>query len=273
MTIGIGIICADESRVVLASDTMVTNQALSLEFEHENQKVTKLSENCVALTAGDALAHTELFGNVRSLIAQLRQPSVVGIVENIKNTYQTIRKRQIEERILKPKGFESILHFYQIQTSLIPDVAMSIQIQIDQYKYGLEILVAGVDNGQAHIYGISDPGTSYCFDSIGFHAVGSGAPHALNTLIAKGANSEVAFYEALMIVYEAKKISEKAPGVGGTVTDISFMDSKSIKTIRRDSVCDLEKIRQRWMRGDDEWSSSLEKLLKNNDEQAAETEH
>ena len=266
MTIGIGIICARESCVVLASDTMVTHQALSLEFEHENQKVTKLSENCLALTAGDALAHTELFGSVKSSISQLRQPSVVGIVEQIKNTYQALRLKQIEERILKPKGIENIPHFYQIQTGLIQDVALNTQMQIDQYKYGLEILVAGVDNGQAHIYGIGDPGTSYCFDSIGFHAVGSGAPHALNALIARGASSQVEFNQALMIVYEAKKISERAPGVGSNVTDISFMNTSSTKTLPRNSVVHLEEIRQQWIKGGEEWSILLNQLLENSDE-------
>lgn len=261
MTIGIGAICANETCLVLAADTMVTNQALSLEFEHQNQKMTQLSETCVALTAGDALAHTELFGIVRGTITQLRQPSVVGIVDQIKEAYQSIRRIQIEERILKPKGFENLSEFYQMQSRLIPDVAMSTQMQIEQYTYGLEILVAGVSNGQARLYGISDPGTSYCFDSIGFHAIGSGAPHALNTLITRDANSSVGLEDTLMIVYEAKKISERAPGVGSNLTDIIFMNPTATAIIPRDRMGDLGKIHQMWMRREEDWLNLLKQLL------------
>ena len=262
MTIGIGAICEEDTCVVLAADTMVTNQALSLEFEHKSQKITWLSERCVALTAGDALAHTELFGLVKGTITQIKKPSVVGIVDKIKETYQEIRKRQIEERILKPKGFENLEHFYQVQSRLIPDVAMTTQMRIDQYKYGLEILVAGVDNDRARLYGIFDPGTSYCFDSIGFHAIGSGAPHALNTLIVREANGGERLHETIMIVYEAKKISERAPGVGSNVTDIVYMSQNDVTTVPRNKIGDLSEIHQKWIRRENDWSSALKTAAK-----------
>ena len=261
MTVGIGAICENESGVVLAADTMVTNRALSLEFEHQNQKMTQLSENCVALTSGDALAHTELFGAVINSVTQLRQPSVVGIVEQIKETYQLLRRRQIEERILKPKGFNNLTDFYQIQSHLIPDVAMNTQMQIDQYRYGLDILVAGVNNGRAHLYGINDPGTSYCFDSIGFHAIGSGAPHALNTLIARGSNSLKDLNTTVMIVFEAKKIAERAPGVGSKLTDIIAMNSNTVTYIPRSRMHELEKIHRKWVRREEDWLNSLNNFL------------
>jgi 20S proteasome alpha/beta subunit len=105
---------------------------------------------------------------------------------------------------------------------------LTIQSQLDSYDYGLEILIGGVDSEVAHIYSIDAPGTSKCFDAIGFHAIGSGLPHAINTFIAKDYNQSFPLREALLIIYEAKKISEKAPGVGENITDISVISNKRI---------------------------------------------
>ena len=123
MTICIGAICENQSAVVLASDTMVTNSALSFQFEHEERKMTSLADTCIALTSGDALVHTELFGAVRASIFKLRHPSIPQIVEQIKKCYAQLRRQKIEERILQPIGFESLASFYEVQRHIILDVA------------------------------------------------------------------------------------------------------------------------------------------------------
>ncbi|MEE9355563.1 MAG: hypothetical protein V3U75_08235 [Methylococcaceae bacterium] len=61
MTICIAGICENGLSLILASDAMLTNEGLSIEFEHPTKKMTCLSDCCIALTAGDALAYTEVF--------------------------------------------------------------------------------------------------------------------------------------------------------------------------------------------------------------------
>ena len=102
MTVCVAAICEGGHGLVLASDTMVTNQWLSIQFEHVAKKMTPLSETCVALTSGDALAHTELFTQVAGQIGRLKDSSVVEIVETIKQSYQQIRRKVITERYLGP---------------------------------------------------------------------------------------------------------------------------------------------------------------------------
>jgi len=262
MTICIAAICEKGSSVVLATDSMLTNEALSIEFEHPTKKMTRLSDSCIALTAGDALAHTELFDIVREEIIKLKAPSAPEIVGKIKECYQRIRKREIKEKILNPRGFSDFEDFYKAQQVLNPDIVMTIQNQIDSYDYGLEILVAGRSGNTAHIYGISDPGTSKCFDAIGFHAIGSGQPHAINTLIARGCHQDTSLQEALLIVYEAKKIAEKAPGVGANITDICIMTPKGIIEFPRNKIDQLHEIYEKWLRRESNWVSDLGALLK-----------
>lgn len=262
MTICIAAICKQASSLILATDSMLTNAGLAIQFEHPTKKMACLSDSCIALTAGDALAHTELFNMVQAEVTKLKAPSVLEIVSKIKECYQDVREREIREQILNPRGFKDFKDFYEAQRALVPDIALTIQSQIDRYDYGLEILVAGIDGNSAHIYGIVDPGTSKCFDAIGFHAIGSGLPHAINTLIARGCHQEICLEEGLLIVYEAKKMAEKAPGVGTHITNLCVMNSQGIRDFPRDKIGELHKIYERWVRREPNWASDINTLLK-----------
>jgi len=133
MTVCIAAICEDNTHVVLATDTMVTNPAIPIEFEHPSKKMTPLAQNCVALTAGDALAHSELFAMARGHVNQFREPSVDQVVDTIKECYQKVRKNEVRERILLPRGFRDFAAFYEHQRLLMPEIAAGIQTEIDMY--------------------------------------------------------------------------------------------------------------------------------------------
>jgi hypothetical protein len=246
MTICISALCEMASNVVLATDSMITNPGLSIEFEHPTKKTTLLSDSCAALTAGDALAHTELFNMVYGRISALKDPSTFTIVETIKECYRILRNREIKETILNPNGFDDFGDFYRRQQQLLSDFAFSILSRIERYDYGLDILIGGVDGKRASIYGITNPGTSKCFDSIGFHAIGSGLPHALNTLIAKSCCSEITLGETILIVYDAKKMAEKAPGVGSKKTNLSIVRKGQIIEFSDDKIEELNDIYKKW---------------------------
>lgn len=262
MTICLAAICDSGSRLVVASDSMITNPALSIEFEHPTKKMTELSHSCVALTAGDALAHTELFNSVQIEIERLKSPTLTNIISKIKECYQEIRKREITEKYLIPRGFDNFADFYQAQRVLNLEIAQRIQYQIEEYDYGLEILIAGIEEGKAHIYEIFDPGTSKCFDSINFHAIGSGVPHALNSLIARGCNQSIPIADCLMKIFEAKKMAEKAPGVGCTLTNICFLSpNKGIIGFPKEKYNELEQIFKKWIKNDSDWNTEVNSLL------------
>ena len=107
MTVCIGVLCERMKSAVLVADRMVTT-GLAIEFEHPVRiKVTKLPNHCLALTSGNALAFTELFTNVRSQTMNRMFTSVEELVEIIKSSYQHLRRKQIVERILMPRGFGS----------------------------------------------------------------------------------------------------------------------------------------------------------------------
>ena len=263
MTICIGAICQEPKCVVMASDAMITSEHLSIEFEHTASKLERLSSNCVVATAGDALAYTELFNLAIREIDRLKSPSIEDLVAKVKECYKSIRKRQLIERILEPRGFESLEKYYEAQRMLHPDVALSIMSQIDSYDYDLQLLLGGVDKTGAHLYSIFNPGTSVNFDAIGYHAIGSGLPHAIATLIARDYNQTYSLAKAVFAVYDAKKISEKSPGVGSKITNMAIVSHENIIEFSSEEINEINTVWEKGCAPAEEASlGEIEELLK-----------
>jgi hypothetical protein len=203
---------------------MLTSETLSIEFEHPQPKITPLTETCVALTAGNALAHTELLREARTRTQNLRRTTTAQVASIVKDCYQAQRQAAIEDRVLRKRGFSGFAEYYKLQQHLDHGLVVGVGYEIDTYDYSLSILVAGADPGaQAHIYAVENPGVCFCFDAIGYHATGSGLPHAVDALIAQDCNQAMPMEQVLCIVYQAKKRAEKAPGVGKAFTDIALI--------------------------------------------------
>lgn len=230
MTICIAVICDKnkDPKVILAGDRMITGSHLSIEFEYPEPKLIQLTNNCAVATAGDALAHTELFSIVKNELSLLRSPQIAQIVECIKDSYVKVRMKRIQDLYLRPKGIDDIRMFYNMQRNLMPEIVMTLQNEIDNYDYGLQILIGGVDHSGPHIYCIYNPGMAVPFSSLGYHAIGSGTPHAISTFISSDYSMGCPYEEALYVTYKSKKISENAPGVGSRNTDIWLINRDNI---------------------------------------------
>lgn len=226
MTICIGAICDDHDKVILASDRMITASYPSIEFEHALPKMEKLSNSCVALTAGSALAHTELFKHTKTEINEISNPSISLITKNIKEKFVAQRVNRAEELFLKPRGLNLDM-FYQNQSMLAPDTIIRLDSQISSTILELEILVCGIDEEGCHVHYILDPGISECYDSLGYCAIGSGAIHAMSNFIFNDFSPLMPLNKAIYTVFEGKKIAESSPGVG-TVTDMVLLTHKGI---------------------------------------------
>jgi 20S proteasome alpha/beta subunit len=261
LTICIAAVCEKGSTLVLAADRAVTGN-IAIEFEHPGKKMTCLSDSCVALTAGDALSYTELFDMVVENIAMHKSPSVNEVVSKIKELYQKKRKEQIIENFLIPRGFDDFRDFYNGQKHLLPELALTIQTEIEKYNFGLQILVAGMNGETAHIYEINDPGTSRCFDSIGYDAIGSGLPHAMYTLISRNCNQNMPLEDAFLTVYEAKKMAERAPGVGSIATDICIKNSSKVYLSKDEHIKEIDLAYQKRIRADPTWKDDINAFLK-----------
>lgn len=260
MTICIGVVCQNRKRVVFASDRMLTSSVLSVEFEHNEPKFEILSTTCVGLSAGQAMPVTELFGEVRKKVASKASPTIKEIADLVSDSLRESKMKQVEEKYFKPRGL-TIRAYLQAQRHLNENVVLRLERAIESERFGMINIVVGIDNSGAHIYEVSDPGHSECMQRIGFHAIGSGLPHAMSTFISHDFTPSMDLKKALYVTYEAKKNAERAPGVG-TITDMGIIDEGKIKILSEDELNTLDKIYNEKKKAFAQSASGIEGMIK-----------
>jgi len=267
MTICIVGICDSKNGIaksaIAIADRMIT--AGDTEFEQTAfSKIDKLTENCVAVSAGSALAHIELFNITRKKFTGTPQPPITEIIQELKDNYVRLRTIRAEEQYFKPLGL-SVSDFVKNQRSLDSTLVLRLSRQLEDASYGghagLSIVIAGVDTTGGHIHYVYDPGSSECFDAIGYCSIGSGERHADTTLIVNDYNIALPIKKALYLMYEAKKRAERAPGVGRTYTDINIVSDSGIQKLTNLQIQELQKVYDKYNEVEKTCRKATEELI------------
>lgn len=227
MTVCLGTICENGTSVIVASDRMWTQKYLSVEFEYGEPKIDNIGECCVLTTAGSVIAPTELIENSKSDIEKKKISEISKISEVVKEHLTLERSKRIEDKYFKPRGI-TIEEFYRsgMQSQILSDIVTRLDNLIEMYEFELEILIAGIDEKGGHLYVVFPPGRVESMDRVGYVSIGSGTPHAESTFILNDFRRDWDIKKALYVTYEAKKLAEKAPGVGKK-TDIVIMNKNN----------------------------------------------
>jgi hypothetical protein len=134
--------------------------------------------------------------------------------------------------------------FLKTQNSLSKPVVESI-IQ-DKYNFkrqlsNVSVIITGIDKHGTQLYVINNE-RSICYNQIGFVAIGSGARHANSQLMLDKYTPYFSFSDALLLIHNAKKRSEIAPGVGRN-TDMFLIESQDLSYHLKSEIIDnLDKI-------------------------------
>jgi 20S proteasome alpha/beta subunit len=261
MTICIGAIC-EKKYVVMATDRMITVRIPNIEYEQTGiTKALEITPNCLAATAGSALAFIPVLRKAMLEITQGSIKDVSTIAERIRVSYVSYRNQKLEEEILSSVGL-SLQSFYQSNQVLQPQLAASLFQAMQRYNYELWILIAGVDDLGGHLWHIENPGNKACLDNIGFHAVGSGQHHAVSTFIANEFDPTIDLSHGLAITFEAKKRSEKATGVG-KLTDIVIISETKHRRLGDNEIAQLEEIYKKRIDTEKDILKGLDEKIKN----------
>ena len=263
MTVCLGALCVgadgtDASAVVVASDRMVTMGGIT-EFEHEVPKVTQIGDRIVALAAGDALRGAQLINELRRDVHHGAQ-QLQNVAATAAALYAALRRQQIESEILSPRGI-TMQQFYQgLQQAMLPQLVINIDNLIGTFNYNLEVLIAGADDSGAHLYAITNPGGSYNdFQPIGYAAIGSGALHAVQSLIGMRQTPLRSLHETVFNVYASKRRAEAAPGVGRE-TDVVIIQANAITRVEQPVLQQLDTLYQEYQRPVEEMGRHLHVL-------------
>jgi len=141
---------------------------------------------------------------------------VETISDRAKTIFEETRLKGAEELILKPRGWTLQEFKGHGQQGFPPPIFSNIDQNLYQFGLGVQLLIAGVDDAGAHIWSVFDPGMARCFDSVGYHVLGSGVQHALSVLVVRKQSPQTDLRKTILTVFAAKKMAELAPGVGCT---------------------------------------------------------
>jgi hypothetical protein len=243
MTVCIGALCQAGKAAIVASDRMVTSHYPPVEFEHTEPKIKQLYGSCVMMSSGFALRPGEIINKLQAVLLQSGSNKTVEFIANTtKDIYIRTRCATAEEYILKPRGY-SLEYYVQNGARLLSaSLYNSIDHELLTFNYGLELLIVGKDTGGTHIYTVSNPGISFCYDTLGFHAIGIGNLHALQVFIANRYSINQSIEECISIIYAAKKSSEVAPGVGRETDIWLILESGKIVILDETTLDELSNI-------------------------------
>jgi hypothetical protein len=231
MTICIAALYENGKGCVLASDQMTTvHFPIGYEFENDEvKKIIKVRETTVAylLSAGDVLFANEVLEAVRKDVDAKGITATPIIAEMFREHYQDVRKKHIIRAELEPRGL-TLDSFYQAHQRLVQQIVMMIDNALKGGNPRTELIIAGFGESCCSVFSIVNPGDLFCYDAIGFAAVGSGAPHAVYSLIESGYKKSMDGKTVFELVEKAKHRSEVAPGVGRGTEIISVPEVKHV---------------------------------------------
>ena len=259
VTICIAVMC-ENKYVVVSTDKMLTLPLPSIEYETDYDKAVQLAKNCVAATAGSAIAHMPIFRNVSGQLVQRGVSDIETIAEMTRIAYEQIRNTKLTEEILSTYGL-NLQSFYQMNQVIQPNLVALIAQRMQEYNYNLWILLAGVDAIGPHIYRVENPAVKNNFDAIGYQAIGSGDIHAISTFIAN--NYEVkntTLRRALALAFEAKKRSEKAQGVGEQTNMIVISKDDAFR-LSNEALKELDEIYQKRIEQEKKVFAGVEEMI------------
>ncbi len=217
MTVCIAALYDNGKGCVLISDQMVTAH-FPIGYEFENDEVEKIvkinsSISVYVLISGDVLFANEVISTARKEIGAQGITTTSVIAESCRKAYQNTRRQRVIRNELEPRGLD-IAAYYQNQQRLLPQLVQLIDNAFKQFNPGVEFILAGNDENSCQIFTIVNPGDMTCHAPVGYAAIGSGAPHAMYSLIESNYKKSLDKETVEKVVRQAKQRSEVAPGVG-----------------------------------------------------------
>jgi len=147
----------------------------------------------------------------------------------------------MQQDILTPRGLD-LQSFYGAHASLQGQIVAMLDNQMAQYNLGVEVLLAGIDQTGAHAYTIHNPGgAERLHDIIGYAAIGSGAIHAIQSMVGFGHAPNADYHATVFRAYASKRRAEIAPGVGSD-TDMAVISPSGVHWLTTSELAQLAEI-------------------------------
>lgn len=220
MTIIIGALCDEGKSVILVADKLITYPAQMVILENV-EKSKKITKNSMILISGSP-SNTIFLDS--SLTSAKAKTNIKDIANQIASDYRSFVIERISHQYLPYAGFHNFSDFQLKQASLHRDVIRELMGYITTFNLFVDLILGGLDNdGNGHIFYITNPGVVYCHDHPGFFCAGAGANRANPIFEFCDYSPNMSKEKVLEIVYLAKKRTEPLGGIGKD-TDVWIID-------------------------------------------------
>lgn len=217
MTVGIAGICFDgpKSRIILCTDKRLENADaggdVGFKFGHAG-------DGWLALIAGNISTARDFINTYRfAMGGKTKGLNDAQIDAKIRACARSQRRRMINSHVYSRLGV-TYSYFLKHGAQAFPEdvfrqVAYDIQNPQTFEHLACELILAGFNNdGHPYLYKVHSDGTASIAEA--FACVGTGATIASAALFQRKYVAQVDSKQALYYMYEAKRLSEVAPGVG-----------------------------------------------------------
>jgi hypothetical protein len=222
--------------------------------DHVMDKIDQIHPNWSAMvSAFDVTLAMPIWSRVRSKLG-FQNPTVhrppektlAEVAEAFIASFQEERKEQINNTLLVTHGLtvESFLKDGKRRLGL--SLFTDLWNKVSDFHLDCEFLVSGFSaNGEAHVFGIEDPGVCRNYSSLGFWAIGSGQRQALSSIFFsfKDVGTNPNFESVLYDLCAAKFMAETEPSVGQATNVLVHRFGRKTRMLSDDGV---KKLRELW---------------------------
>lgn len=197
--------------IVFCADRLVS---AGIQFEGGESKIKALTNYCYAMQSStDSLISDLILEKVKQKVSKSEKPiKIEEIVRTIRAECIAHKTEWIESAILF--NYNIAFEKFKVAPESIVQKAVD-EVRMCEYPYTFDIIVLGLEeSGEAHVFVVNQDGTYRSYASLGFATIGSGGDLAFLELTKYFYARSVPAVVAIPRVYIAKKVSERAQGVG-----------------------------------------------------------
>lgn len=250
MTICIAAFAENETSIVITADSKVAFGDFST--DQGALKYELLGQRYLALIAGNDVVYAlPTINRIKAEMLKTQIGSADEVAEIVYDQLCETRNKIIEAKVLKRYKLTVEQFINKGKKSFTDQVYYDICSRIDRENLSLQFLVVGFDAlDKPHLRIVSAEEPPHDYDSLGFAAIGTGAPAALASLSFAKDHCSFARHcdleEAAYFVLSAKFMSESATDVGKETFLMSISAKRGVHHLYDMGAIDT--IRQNWLK-------------------------
>ena len=213
MTVGIGLVCCNAKRILLAADTRASYGVVS--SNDQTAKLFNLPANYCAAVSGTLNQCEDVVSELYHRMEQVGEEEIVPEQTRncISESYHKIYQERADVALRNDPGITLDQYFHD--NKLVPEIRGAARDALDSLEVDVDLIVAGFCRGTP-VQFIAQGGQSVMVRGEiipGNAVIGSGAMAAMNWLNYRGQNHAFGLARSLFHLTEAKQFAEVEPTV------------------------------------------------------------